>query len=181
MQGILSYLYDFPCRSLYDELGGQYNLPRMSDPGAAYNPDSDGYHGDPTTGYHDNPAGDYRGDDLTAGFHGDPVGGYRDNTAGDYHGAPVGGYHGDHGVGFHSDGEYDARRDAEERNGFLTLRPEETDAGLTEMINTPRQHLDTSGQSARGLVMQLRPELVQEAPHVQFLLPAICFFFKISV
>ena len=120
---------------------------------AAYNPDSDGYRGDAAGGYHgDDLAGGYHGDDLAGGYHGDPDGGYRGNTAGDYHhdggyrgGAAVG-YHGDQGVGFHSDGDYEARREAEEPDDFRTLRPEETDAGLTEMVNTPRQHLDTSGQ-----------------------------------
>ncbi|XP_043246432.1 centrosomal protein of 152 kDa-like isoform X1 [Amphibalanus amphitrite] len=109
-------------RSLYDELGGQYNLPRMSDPGPAYNLGSDG-------DYHGNPGGDY----------------HRDDPAGDYHGDPGGGYP---GAGYHSGGEYEPAGRDDEPLGFQTLQPEETNAGLTEMVNTPRQHLDTSDSSA---------------------------------
>ena len=134
-------------RSLYDELGGQYNLPRMSDPGAAYNLDSDGYHGNPAGDYHGNSAGDYRGspagdyhrDDLAAGYHGD-----HDDDYGD---AAAGGYHADGGgAGYHSDGEFEPGLATGELHGFRTLQPEETNAGLTEMVDTPRQHLDTSGE-----------------------------------
>ena len=107
----------------------------MSDPAGAYNIDSDGYHGNPAGDYHGNPAGGYHREIPGGGYDGD-----HDDEYGD---AAAGGYHGD---GYHSDGEFESRREGDDPHGFRTLQPEETNAGLTEMINTPRQHLDTSGE-----------------------------------
>ena len=112
-------------RSLYEELEGQYDVPRMSDPGGGYHADSDDYHGD-------------YGRDEPDGYHGDGAG---------YHGDAAG-YHGD---AYHSGDELERRGDGDEGThggGFLTLQPDETNAGLTEMVDTPRQHLDTSGETA---------------------------------
>ncbi|XP_037091112.1 uncharacterized protein LOC119111403 [Pollicipes pollicipes] len=123
-------------RSLFDELGGQYNLPRMSDPDGGYvtHPDGD---------YPRHPDGDYQRH---------PDGDYQRHPDGDYPCHPDGDYprHPDD-YPCHPDGGY--RRDSDEyepepvgaSDAYVTLRPEETNKSLTEMVNTPRQYLDTSG------------------------------------